>query len=86
MCYYVKTKENIMPFKHKFVDELETDPDIFVHLKAGYRLDGDFSQDGRQCQHVFGEDSMKDVRTTLKSVVVCSCDQCNKLLDKGKSL
>jgi hypothetical protein len=76
MCYYVKTKESIMPFKHKFVDELETDPDIFVYLKKGFRLGSDFSQDGNGCQHCFGEDSMADVRKTLKEVVPCACDQC----------
>jgi hypothetical protein len=65
-----------MAFQHKYVDELETDPDIFVNLKKGYKLGADFSQDGRSCQHCFGEDSMADVRRTLKDVTPCSCDQC----------
>lgn len=63
--------------KHKFVDQIETDPDIFVYLKKGYKLGPDFSQDGRQCQHCFGEDSMADVKKTLKnSIEICTCDTC----------
>jgi hypothetical protein len=71
-----------MAFKHKYVDELETDPDIFVTLKPGYKLGEDFSQDGRRCQHCFGEDSIADVRRTLKDVTVCACDQCLEAFGK----
>ncbi len=62
--------------KHKYVDEIVTEPDIFVYLKKGYKLGFDFSQDGNSCQHCFGEDSMKDVKRTLTLVTECTCDSC----------
>lgn len=63
----------------KLVYDLEIEPDIFVTLKPGHKYGGDFSQDGNQCQHCFGEDSLKDVYATLKnSIENCTCDQCNK--------
>lgn len=69
-------------FTHPFVSEIETSPDIFVYLKPGLKLGTDFSQDGNQCQHCFGEDSLKDVERTLEFVEPCSCDVCNKALGK----
>jgi hypothetical protein len=68
--------------KHKYIDSMEYEPDIFVYLKAGFRLDSDFSQDGNKCQHCFGEDSIADVKQTLKTVVTCNCDQCKNILLK----
>lgn len=62
--------------KHRFIDQMETEPDIFVYLKKGYKLGDDFSQDGLRCQHCFGEDSIADVKETLKSVTKCNCDTC----------
>ena len=62
--------------KHKYVDELITEPDIFVYLKKGYKLGNDFSQDGTKCQHCFGEDDMNSVYETLKTVTKCTCDSC----------
>jgi hypothetical protein len=45
----------------------ETQPDIFVTLKAGWQMDG---------AHCFGEDSHADVRKTMRRVVRCQCAQC----------
>jgi hypothetical protein len=53
--------------RDKRIQHLERDPDIFVTLKAGWQYDG---------AHCFGEDSMADVRETMKSVTRCTCEQC----------
>ena len=65
--------------KSKFADEITFDQgEPFVYLKKGFRLESsDFSQDGSQCQHCFGERSMKDANWQLKNnVVACNCDVC----------
>lgn len=41
----------------------------FVELKRGFQLDG---------AHCFGEDSLKDVRETLKRVTKCRCEECDE--------
>jgi hypothetical protein len=53
--------------RDKRIQFLERDPDIFVTLKPGWHYDG---------AHCFGEDSMADVRETMKSVEPCHCEQC----------
>lgn len=40
----------------------------FVHLRVGYRF-GD--------AHCFGEDTLTDVRRTLRAVELCDCGECN---------
>lgn len=62
----------------KRIDEIQVDDyEYFVYLKKGYRLDGDFSQDGRACQHCFGAVDKAEIRYTMKEcVVACSCDTC----------
>lgn len=53
--------------RDKRIEYIETNPDIFVELMPGWQYDG---------AHCFGEDSMKDVRETMKSVKRCDCEQC----------
>ena len=62
----------------KRIDEIQVDDyEYFVYLKKGYRLEGDFSQDGRACQHCFGAVDKAEIRYTMKEyVVACSCDTC----------
>lgn len=52
---------------NKKVMILETDPDIFVYLSYGWRLDD---------AHCFGEDTLSDVVKTLSKVEPCSCSSC----------
>ena len=63
--------------KDKRVQELETDPDIFVTLKPGFR----FSTDPVHC---FGEETLSDVLRSLTLVQECNCNQCEKERDNGK--
>jgi len=61
----------------KRIDEIELDDEeYFVWLKKGYRLMGDFTQDGRGCQHCFGAVDKAEIRYTMKEVVPCTCDTC----------
>lgn len=62
----------------KRIDEIQKDEyELFVYLKRGYRLEGDFSQDGRLCQHSFGAVDKAEIRYTMKEIVVpCACDTC----------
>lgn len=49
------------------VDELITEPDIFVYLAYGYHYDG---------AHCFGEETLTDALKTLRSVEPCACESC----------
>ena len=61
----------------KRIDEItDEEGEFFVYLKKGYRLDLDFSQDGRLVQHCFGAYTKKDIRNEMKNVVPCTCDSC----------
>ena len=62
----------------KRIDEITKDEDeFFIYLKKGYRLAGDFSQDGRLCQHCFGAVDKAEIRYTMKEwVVPCTCNTC----------
>ena len=56
--------------RDKRIMHLELEPDIFVTLKTGYQYDG---------AHCFGEDSISDVRKTMKDVTTCDCDDCKRI-------
>lgn len=56
----------------KRIEQIEQEPDIFVHLKSGWQYEG---------AHCFGEDSMADVRETMKMVKPCDCDECKRAKD-----
>ena len=49
------------------IEALETDPDIFVTLRAGWQYNG---------AHCFGEYEMRDVAKTMRFVKPCTCDEC----------
>jgi hypothetical protein len=53
------------------IEMLEREPDIFVSLKPGWRLED---------AHCFGEDTMAGVRETMKRVRKCKCEDCKKEL------
>ena len=57
--------------KDKRVQDLETDPDIFVTLKSGFR----YSTDPVHC---FGEETLSDVVRSLALVQKCNCNLCMK--------
>ena len=52
------------------IETLETDPDIFVTLKPGWRFED---------AHCFGEYSLRDVRESMKRVKPCDCQECRRL-------
>lgn len=59
------------------IDEIEVDGgEYFVWLKKGYRLNLDFSQDGRVVQHCFGAVTREEIDTQMEDVVPCTCDWC----------
>lgn len=63
----------------KRIDEIEiVEDEYFVWLKKGYRLNLDFSQDGKVVQHCFGAVTKADIRREMKDVVPCTCDTCTK--------
>lgn len=51
-------------------DERGGGGDWFVYLKPGYRL-GD--------AHCFGEETLGEVRASMKLVVRCDCEECRSL-------
>jgi len=53
--------------KDKRIEYIETDPDIFVELNPGWRLDD---------AHCFGADSLAEVKQTMKRVEPCECEEC----------
>lgn len=70
-------------FQHPLVESVEIGQGVFVYLKPGNKLGSDFSQDGNQCQHCFGEDSIAKVEKTLENdIYPCDCDYCRKQLGK----
>ena len=62
------------PLGDRRIQSLERDPDIFVVLKPGWRLPGT----SHNPQHEFGEDSIKDVKETMKGVEPCDCPSCKR--------
>lgn len=61
----------------KRIDEIEpVEDEYFVWLKRGYRLNLDYSKDGKACQHCFGAIDKKEIRETMEEVVSCDCDTC----------
>ncbi len=60
--------------KDRRIDEIEQCRDLgrvtyMVHLKDGWRLDD---------AHTFGEDTMRDIRRTMKDVKPCDCEFCRE--------
>ena len=58
------------------IETLETDPDIFVTLKPGWRLED---------AHCFGEYSLRDVQASMKRVKPCDCEECRNLAAPQRS-
>lgn len=46
-------------------------PELFVYLEPGYQYKG---------AHCFGENTLADIRNTMKMVKPCRCGECAALL------
>ncbi len=58
-------------------DERKCGNGYFVYLKPGWAFGGTGEA------HCFTEDTIKDIRESMKAVKVCECDECISLL-KGE--
>lgn len=50
-------------------DERNSGGEFFVYLKNGYSL-------STPPQHCFGAENRSEIRSTLRRVVRCGCDEC----------
>jgi hypothetical protein len=68
------------------IEELSDERDVgngwFVYLKPGFAY-ADANTDNPQ--HSFGEDTMGDVRRSMKMVKPCQCAECVRLLAEAST-
>lgn len=63
------------------IEEITGEPgEWFVYLKPGFAI---HDANTSKAQHCFGEDSMGDIRRTMKIVTPCLCDECMRSAGKA---
>ena len=66
----------MMEIFDKRIDEIQQDEgEYFVELKHGYQIQEGHHQTPLHC---FGEDTIKEIKETMKDVTICRCDDCVK--------